>query len=146
MDAVVLDREGQPVPGLTKDDFVVKEDGRPRDVVSFEAFDVGAARDEPEAAAPGVVASNEPAASDSSRAFAIVVDDLRIAPERTPAAREAVTQFLGSSVRDGDLVTLATTSGNAWWSARLPEGREDLLAVLARARGRRVDEWPSSTA
>ena len=42
-------------------------------------------------------------------------------------------------MRDGDLVTLATTSGNAWWSARVPDGREDLLAVLARARGRIVD-------
>ncbi len=85
------------------------------------------------------MASNEPAASDSGRAFAIVLDDLRIAPERTPAAREAVTALLGRSVRDGDLVTLASTSGNAWWSARVPEGREDLLAVLARARGRYVD-------
>lgn len=139
MDAVVLDEEGQPVPGLTKDDFVVKEDGQPRDVVSFEAFDVGAARDEPDAVAPGVVASNEPAASDSGRGFAIVLDDLRIAPERTTGAQDAVKQFLERSVRDGDLVTLATTSGNAWWSARVPEGREDFLAVLARARGRFLD-------
>ena len=34
---------------------------------------------------------------------------------------------------------MATTSGDAWWSARIPEGREDLLAVLARVRGRHVD-------
>ena len=129
------------MPGLTKDDFVVKEDGRPRDVVSFEAFDVGAARDEPEAVAPGVVARNEPAASGSGRGFAIVLDDLRIAPERTPAAQETVKALLERSVRDGDLVTLATTSGNAWWSARVPEGREDLLAVLARARGRLLDAY-----
>jgi VWFA-related protein len=139
VDAVVLDKEGQPVPGLTKDDFVVKEDGQPRDVASFEAFDVGAARDEPEAVAPGVVASNEPAASGSGRAFAVVVDDLGIAPERTAAAQETVKALLERSVRDGDLVTLGTTSGNAWWSARVPEGQEDLLAVLARARGRLVD-------
>ena len=57
--------------------------------MSFEAFEVGAPRDEPEAMAPGVVASNESAASDSGRGFAIVLDDLRTAPERTPAAQEA---------------------------------------------------------
>jgi VWFA-related protein len=142
VDAVVLDPHGQPVPGLTKDDFVVKEDDLRRDVVRFEAFDVSAPREEPKPVTAGVVASNERAASDPGRAFAIVVDDLGIALERTSAAQEAVRLFLERSVRDGDLVTLATTSGNAWWSDRIPEGRGDLLAVLARARGLLVDESP----
>jgi VWFA-related protein len=136
VDAVVLDERGQPVSGLTKDDFVVREDGRPQDVVSFQAFDVAAAREVPEAVAPGVVARSEPRPGDTGRGFAIVVDDLGIAPERTTAVQDAVKQFLERSVRDGELVTLATTSGSVWWSARLPEGRDDLLAVLARARGR----------
>lgn len=137
VDAVVLDRDGRPVPDLTRDDFVVKEDGRPREIASFEAFDVGAAPAEAEAAAPPVVASNEPRGA--GRAFAIVIDDLRIAPTRTPAARDTATRFLERFVREGDLVTVATTSGDAWWSARIPEGREDLSAVLARARGRYVE-------
>ena len=34
---------------------------------------------------------------------------------------------------------VGTTSGEAWWSARMPEGREDLLAVLERVKGRYVD-------
>jgi VWFA-related protein len=62
-----------------------------------------------------------------------------MAPERTPAVQGTVKAFLEHSVRDGDLVALGTTTGNAWWSARVPEGREDLLAVVARARGRLVD-------
>jgi len=135
VDAVVLDREGRPVPGLTRDDFVVKEDGRPRDIASFEAFDVSAVADAPEASA--VVASNEPRGT--GRAFAIVLDDLRIAPERVPGARETATRFLERFVREGDLVTVATTSGGAWWSARIPEGRADLQAVLARVRGHHVE-------
>src|SRR5262249_46661976 len=32
-----------------------------------------------------------------------------------------------------------TTSGAAWWSARMPEGREDVLAVLGRVRGLYVE-------
>jgi VWFA-related protein len=143
VDAVVLDRHGRPVPGLTRDDFVVKEEGREQEIVSFEAFDVGAVSEEPEVVAPAVVASNLPRGT--GRAFAIVLDDLGIAPERIPAARETAGRLLERFVRDGDLVTVATTSGDAWWSARVPEGREDLVAVLARARGRRVDvrveEW-----
>jgi VWFA-related protein len=137
VDAVVLDGNGRPVPGLTRDDFVVKEDGRPQEIASFEAFDGGGVSEEPQAVAPAVVASNQPRGA--GRAFAIVLDDLRIAPERVPAARETAERFLERFVHDGDLVTVATTSGDAWWSARIPEGREDLTAVLARARGRRVD-------
>jgi VWFA-related protein len=137
VDAVVLDHDGRPVPGLTRDDFVVKEGGRPQDVVSFEAFDVGARPEEPDVVAPAAVASNQPRGA--GRAFAIVLDDLRIAPERVPEARETATRFLERFVRDGDLVTVATTSGDTWWSARIPEGREDLVAVLARARGRHVE-------
>lgn len=137
VDAVVLDHDGRPVPGLTRDDFVVKEGGRPLGIVSFEAFDVAAVPEEPEPVASAIVASNQPRGA--GRAFAIVLDDLRIAPERVPEARATATRFLERFVRDGDLVTVATTSGDTWWSARIPEGREDLIAVLARARGRHVD-------
>ncbi|HVO13411.1 MAG TPA: VWA domain-containing protein [Vicinamibacteria bacterium] len=135
VDAVVLDRDGRPVPGLTREDFVVKEEGRPREIASFEAFDVGALAEEP--APPAVVASNEPRGA--GRAFAIVLDDLSMAPAHVPAARETATRFLERFVREGDLVTVATSSGDVWWSARIPEGREDLEAVLSRVRGRHVD-------
>jgi VWFA-related protein len=47
-----------------------------------------------------------------------------------------VAGFLEREVRDGDEVTVGTTSGDVWWSARIPEGREDLLAVLSRFEGR----------
>ena len=36
VDVVVLDRKGEPVPGLGKDDFTVLDEGRPQDIVSFE--------------------------------------------------------------------------------------------------------------
>src|SRR5262245_54209434 len=73
VDAVVVDADGRPVPGLDKDDFVVKEDGRVRDIASFEAFVLEPA-DLP--SSPPAVASNEPAAHRTNgRAFAILIDD-----------------------------------------------------------------------
>lgn len=39
IDVVVLDKNGNPVRGLTKDDFVVEEDGRAENVLSFDSFD-----------------------------------------------------------------------------------------------------------
>ena len=141
VDAVVLDKDERPVPGLQREDFVVKEDGRPREIVSFEAFVAGAAEpDEPEAPeAPEAVASNAPGARGTGRAFAIVIDDVSLAPDQADAARAGAVTFVERFAREGDLVTVATSSGSAWWSARMPEGREDLLAVLARVRGWHVE-------
>jgi hypothetical protein len=41
VDALVLDGHGRPVTGLTRDDFRVVEDGKPREIVSFEAYERG---------------------------------------------------------------------------------------------------------
>jgi len=136
VDVVVVDESGQPVPGLTRDDFVIEEDGRPRTIVSFEAVRLEATPGETSPVA-AVVATNEAASEKRpGRAFAIVLDDLGLELADAVETRRAVTQFLQQSVQDGDEVTVATTSADAWWSARIPEGRDDLLAVTQRLRSR----------
>jgi VWFA-related protein len=134
VDAVVLDGEGRPVPGLTRDDFVVTEDGQPQEIVSFEPFTLEAGPAAP--APPSVVATNDAPAPRASRVFAILLDDLGLTLRDAEDTRRAVSSFLRQSLRDGDQVVLGTSSGEPWWSARLPEGREDALAVVARLKGR----------
>ena len=140
VDAVVLDDAGNPVGGLTRDDFVVTEDGKRQEIVGFEAFGTGtdAAPDATVTVGGSEVSSHE--SPRTARAFAIILDDLRLGAAHAEAARQGAKTFLEQSLRDGDLVSLGTTSGNAWWSARLPEGREDLLAVLGRVRGQHLEE------
>ena len=140
VDVVVVDDKGVPVPGLTRDDFVIEEDGRPQLIVSFEAVIAEAPEPQTGPARPAVVATNEVERRRGGRAFALVLDDLTMDLGASVSVRRAVTEFLQRSVRDGDEVTIATTGGDAWWSARIPEGRDDLLAVAARLRGRSVNE------
>jgi VWFA-related protein len=40
LDLSVLDRDGHPVRGLSADDFVVLEDGRPQSIVAFSSVDI----------------------------------------------------------------------------------------------------------
>jgi VWFA-related protein len=138
VDAVVLNTLGKAVPGLGREDFQVTEDGRPVEIVSFEAVVEPDAEPLPASSLlPSEPASNTPrSAPGTGRAFAIVIDDLGMAPERSADARAAVRAFLERGVRAGDDVVLGTASGDAWWSARLPEGRDDLLAVAERVRGK----------
>jgi VWFA-related protein len=111
VDAVVLDAGGRPVPGLARDDFRVIEDGKPLEIARFEAFAVEPAGVGP---AESVLSTNEPGTRSNGRAFAILIDDLRIAFTRVQGAKQAAASFLDHSLRDGDEVTLGTTSGDAW--------------------------------
>ncbi|PYQ42173.1 MAG: hypothetical protein DMF77_13780, partial [Acidobacteria bacterium] len=136
VDVVVVDDKGAAVPGLTRDDFVIEEDGRPQPIVSFEAVVAEAPPETPPTTKPAVVATNDVERPRIGRAYALVLDDLGLDVGATVGARRAVTSFLERSVRDGDEVILAATSGDAWWSARIPEGRADLLAIAARVKSR----------
>jgi VWFA-related protein len=139
VDVVVTDASGRPVTGLGIGDFVLGEDGVRQTLVSFEPF---VARDvkEPDATqVPPRVAVNAPAqAAASGRVFALVFDDVRMTQAQGIAARKAVEDFLRTGVRPGDHVLLAATGGGVFWGTRMNEGREDLLARLARLQGREV--------
>jgi VWFA-related protein len=139
VDLVVIDRKGNPVPGLTSDDMVVKEDGIPQKIVSFEAV---ALPDEPvpPAAPPPRVSKNTDVAAQRGRSFVIVFDDMNLTPYRARDAKAAVASFLETGVREGDLVTLVATSGEAWWTSRMTAGRESLIDIVKRLEGRRIPD------
>ena len=83
LDVVVTDGDDRPVGGLTKDDFVITENGRPQRILEFSEVEVPVETravdlDAP-APPPSDVASNTRSAA-SSRAIAIVIDDQGIDP------------------------------------------------------------------
>jgi VWFA-related protein len=139
VDAIVLGEKGRPVRGLTREDFTLSEDGKPQEIVSFEAFDgAEVAEEAPHRSSP--VASNSRTNEDRGGAFVLLVDDLGIDARRLPRLLEAVSGMLQSSFRAGDEVTLVTASGSLWWGIRFPEGRDDLPYLLKRATSRRLPE------
>ncbi len=150
VDAVVLDEQGRPARGLTAQDFALAEDGKPQEIVTFEAFDPGVGHEVAETrAALGPVATNVGSGRTGGSTFVLLVDDMSLAPSRQEALTTALGRFLADGVRTGDELIFATTSGDAWWSAHMPEGSDDLLALFARVRGRgqsdnasdAVSEW-----
>jgi VWFA-related protein len=133
VDVLVLDGRGRPVEGLRSEDFTIKEDGRVQAITSFE---------------PVVVPESVPARTETrvstnalprpavERTFVIVFDDANITQYATPHAREAVSRFLQQGLRPGDQVMIVPTAGGAWWSGRIPEDRDSLLAYVRRQEGR----------
>jgi VWFA-related protein len=143
VDAVVLDGNGAPVSGLSRDDFLVAEDGKPQAVASFEAVEVRAEPGErqPGAASRVGVATNAVLDSPAPRrTIVIVFDDLGLGPPQGERARAAVGAFVRAEVVGGDQLSLVSTSGHDRWVASTREEIEDLLDVLARLKGRAVSD------
>jgi VWFA-related protein len=146
-DVVVLDKDDRPVRGLTRGDFTLLADGKPQAVVAFEARELATALAVP-AAPVGEerVATNEDGAS-RGRTFAFLLDDLGTQHFTLQDAKKAIRRWLEERAEPTDEVTLATVSGDLWWSDRVDRGRGDLLEVLDRVKtqGRREHgkEWIS---
>jgi len=139
VDVVVTDGKGQPIAGLTREDFVVKENGVVQSVLEFEAVDVSESNSLAPAVEQPAVATNV-APETPGRSFLVVLDDLNLSPSSAELVKSALTKFLEVHVREGDGVTLAPTAGGAWWSGRMTDDRDDLVAALQAIRGRRIPD------
>jgi VWFA-related protein len=144
VDVVVLDAQGRPVKGLTREDFIVREDGSPRTLVAFQEVVPGAVETEAagEATAVDTVATNDDARPDRGRMFLVLFDDVHLTPLEARRAQDALNRFLDSAVHAGDHVTVQATSGGTRRSARLPEGLPALHAWVAARKGLRVPDDP----
>jgi VWFA-related protein len=145
VDAVVLDKKGEPVTGLTREDFTILDEGKPQALVSFDvvrgaaaAAAAGAAPAEPSIRSP--IATNMVRPAERGRQFVVVFDDLHMSPLNARRAKAATAAFLEKGTQDGDRVLLIATGGSAWWSATLPGGRGALITVLSHLDGRRVQD------
>jgi len=142
VDVVVTDKKRNPISGLTKTDFVIEEDGKPQRIASFEA--VALPLEPPDLPAPERrrVSTNvrEGIEADKERTFVVVFDDLNLTPFHAHRAKAAAAEFLKSAVRNGDRVSLVSTGGEAWWTTRMPEGRQELVDMLKRLEGRRYPD------
>jgi VWFA-related protein len=137
-DVVVLDREGRPVRGLTFGDFTVLEDGQPQPIVAFEARQADAALPERESAEERV-STNQPSGF-RARTFAILLDDLGTQPVAMEEVKKSVRRWLREQALPTDELTLATVSGDVWWSDRVERGPGDLEVVLNRVKGQKLSD------
>jgi VWFA-related protein len=111
LDVVVNDAKGNPVHGLTKEDFIVLEDGVPQNVTNFSVYDetvthvVNESSAAPTAEAPAGVEERQP-----PRRMVFFVDDMEV---QTPTRRKLVKQASSfvDQMRAGDLGAVIRPTG-----------------------------------
>jgi VWFA-related protein len=141
VDAIVVDEEGHPVAGLSRDDFSLLEDGEPQPITSFEAVQIPAPRVAgPPAPRPrvstNVVATAAAPPARTGRAFVVVFDELNLSAAEAQRSKQAIMHFLRQGVGEGDRVSVVATGSRAWWTAGMEAGREELVGFLEGLEGR----------
>lgn len=142
--AVVTDKSGNFVAGLTKDDFEIYEAGRLQTPTVFQLVDLPMRTGDAAAAkAPPV----EPDVRETSgrfegRLYVLVLDDLHTTTLRSQQVRRAAQQFVDRHLAAGDLAAVVFTSGRTDAAQELTPSRRLLLSAVDRFQGRKL---PSAT-
>lgn len=112
---MVRDKNRQFVPNLTKDDFIVLEDGVPQNVADFRLVYGGREMsveviNAPTAAPDGMILPpTRPVADVAGRVFIIFIDDLHLLASDSPRVRQLLTQITNTLIHDGDLFAVVST-------------------------------------
>ena len=148
VDVTVLDRKGEPLTDLTKEDFEVREDGIPQAIDTIKLIEAtGEAPDDDTSLpirSPHHAAAE--AARDDIRVFVIFWDEYHIG-EMAPAirARAALTDFVQFAFGPTDLVALMDqlTPSDA---IRFTRNRRELAEQVHKLKGRQGVYMPPRSA
>lgn len=142
VDAVVTDAKGRHITDLRAEEFEILEDGRPQQVTNFsyiKTADSPAADDKkPSSADKKDIAPLPPTVINRDqvrRTIVLAVDDMGISFAELNFVRSALNHFIDQQMQAGDLVAIATTSGDM---SRLTTDKQILRAALTRLRWQAV--------
>ncbi|MGH9872416.1 MAG: VWA domain-containing protein [Pyrinomonadaceae bacterium] len=139
-DVVVLDRTGRFVEGLQRDQFELRVDNKPQTISFFDLIQGGSAAEDKQLKA----ARGKPSSSSSGggavktsmerRTIGFFVDDAHLSPESILRARKLLLNFINESMRSGDQVLIASSSGDLGFLQQFTESKEVLRAAAQRLR------------
>lgn len=139
VDAVVTDRDGHVVRGLTRGDFRIREDGKPQNISTFLPFDLPA-----DAPADRAVPATGPVADVQSnarpfdgRVYVILLDDLHVDPARSARVTQSVRLFIERYVGAGDRAAVIFT-GRSGEAQPFTNDKTLLLAAVDTFLGRKL--------
>ena len=147
VNVVVRDRSGNPVRGLTRDDFTIVEDGRRQDVTTFAFEELALEPMAPPPSLPTVLGSlgraeaatpaPPPPAVDvrGRRPIAMLFDLTSMQPEELERAIGAARDYIERRLSAADLVALVALSTSLQLVQDFTADRTALLAALDRMSG-----------
>lgn len=136
-DVMVFDKEGKFVDGLKPEQFELRVDGKPQQVVFFERVKAGTVNEDAQIAAArgganGAMAGGGAVPLDRGRTVVFFVDDLHLSPPSALNIRKTIQRFIDEEIGQNDEAAVVSASGQVGFLQQLTDNK----AVLRAASGR----------
>ena len=133
-DVMVLDKQGHFVDGLTKENFELRIDGKPRTIEAFEKITAGSSEESQLAAARGATTVNlkRPVPLDRGRIIFFFVDDFHMDHVGVVTAKKLISSFVDKQMGQNDQVAIASATGQIGFLQQLTTDRTVLHTALER--------------
>jgi VWFA-related protein len=149
IDVVVTDRKGDPITGLTRDDFVLLVDGEPIELTNFFAVSEqrqvvrssGAAEPEPPPEAEAALPESQ------QLNMVVFIDDASLQPSGRRIAFAALREFLKLRSGDGQRIMLVRYADGLKIHSELTDDHEEIIAGIDEIESmvppgmQRFSEW-----
>jgi VWFA-related protein len=137
-DVMVFDKQGRFVKDLTRDNFELRVDGKPRPIQAFELITAGSSEESQLAAARGAttVNLNRPVPLDRGRIVFFYVDDFHMDVASFTMARKLILNFIDKEMGQNDQVAIASATGQIGFLQQLTNDRMVLRAAADRLKPR----------
>ena len=137
----VVDKDGRFVSGLSRDQFELVVDGKPRAVGFFEQLTSGTAREQQLSAAGK---ASDPEAKPANvvvqgRRIVFFIDDLHLSPDSMNRTRQMLKKFLDNELTSKDTVAIVSTSGQVGFLGQFTRNKLVLEAARNRLSPRPYD-------
>jgi hypothetical protein len=143
-DVTVLDKQGRFVDGLTADQFELTLDGKAQPISFFERINTGTAKELAQlatsrrgstAASPSLSEAEAP-----GRVILFFLDDLHLSGASLTRARQALSDFVETRLRDTDQVAIVSTSGQIGFLQQLTDEPAVLSSLFLGERKLAIDD------
>jgi VWFA-related protein len=112
-EAVVTDKNGRPITGLTRDDFQVLDEGTPQPLDLFVAVNKGQPfSTDPTSSSAATRATTPLVKPFEGRYIAVIFDDLSLSADNFIRARKALKEYVDTKVTANDMVAIISTGGS----------------------------------
>ena len=141
-DVMVFDKQGRFVDGLKREQFVLKIDGKPREISFFERVVAGSRSEEAQLAAarggsngvrPG---SNGPVPLDRGRTVFFFIDDVHLSLGSLNQTRLLLKWFIDQQLGQNDEAAITSCSGQIGFLQQLTDDKRVLQAAADRLQAR----------
>ena len=142
VDAIVTDKQGNPIGDLTASDFEILEDGKPQTIEQFRFVRVdGSAPPETQGPIRSRADEERAASNDDARIFVFFLDDYHVRLGNSMAARKPLTEFVQNSLGPNDLVAVMYPL-SPLDTVSLTRDHQSIIRMLERFEGRKFNYEP----